>query len=74
MSNTTHNSEELRQTFNTLPIVDGSRSDLRIINFEVLETIVATATRRASLEASVESLSSASRIVTEVFSKSFPSL
>ena len=74
MSNTTHNYEDLKQTFNNLPIVDGSRSDLRVINFEVLETIVATATKRAALEASVESLTSASRIVTEVFKKSFPSL
>ena len=74
MSNTTHNSEELRLTFESLPIVDSSRSDLRVINFEVLETIVATATKRASLEASVESLTSASKIVSEVFSKSFPSL
>lgn len=74
MSNTSHNSEELRLTFDTLPTVDSSRSDLRVINFEVLESIVANATKRASLQASVDSLTSASRIVSEVFSKSFPSL
>jgi hypothetical protein len=74
MSNTTHSSGDLKAVFETLPTVDSSRSDLRVINFEVLESIVANATKRASLEASVESLTSASRIVSEVFSKSFPSL
>lgn len=74
MSNTTHSSEELRSTFETLPTVDGSRSDLRIINFEVLESIVANATKRASLTAGIDSLTKANDIIKEVFSKSFPSL
>ena len=74
MSNTTHISEELRATFETLPTVDSSRSDLRVINFEVLETIVANATKRASLTAGIESLTKANDIIKEVFSKSFPSL
>ena len=74
MSNTTHNSEELRQTFESLPTVDPSRSDLRVINFDVLTSIVENATRRASLAAGVESLTRANDIVKEVFSKSFPSL
>jgi predicted regulator of amino acid metabolism with ACT domain len=74
MSNTTHNSEELRQTFESLPTVDSSRSDLRVINFEVLTSIVENATRKASLAAGVESLTRANDIVKEVFSKSFPSL
>jgi hypothetical protein len=74
MSNTTHNYEELKQTFESLPIVDASRSDLRVINFEVLRTIVDNATRRASLSAGIESLTKANDIIKEVFSKSFPSL
>ena len=74
MSNTTHNSEELRQTFESLPVVDDSRSDLRIINYEVLKSIVENATKRASLSAGIESLTKANDIIKEVFSKSFPSL
>ena len=74
MSNTTHNYEELRQTFESLPVVDDSRSDLRIINYEVLKSIVENATKRASLSAGIESLTKANDIIKEVFSKSFPSL
>ena len=74
MSNTTHNSEELRQTFESLPTVDPSRSDLRVINYEVLRSIVENASKRASLAAGVESFTKANDIVKEVFSKSFPSL
>jgi hypothetical protein len=74
MSNTTHSSGDLKAVFETLPTVDSSRSDLRVINFEVLESIVANATKRASLTAGIESLTKANDIIKEVFSKSFPSL
>jgi hypothetical protein len=74
MSNTTHNSEELKQTFESLPTVDPSRSDLRVINYEVLKSIVDNATKKAYLTAGIESLTKANDIIKEVFSKSFPSL
>jgi hypothetical protein len=74
MVNTTHNHEELEKTFESLPTVDASRSDLRVINFEVLKSIVENATRRASLISGIESLTKANDIIKEVFSKSFPSL
>ena len=74
MSNTTYNPEELKQTFESLPTVDPSRSDLRVINYEVLKSIVDNATKKASLLAGMESLTKANNIITEVFSKSFPSL
>ena len=74
MSNTTHTSEELRSFFNSLPTVDSSRPDLRIINFEILETIISQAENRASLTASMNALAQAKDIVHDVFSKSFSSL
>ena len=74
MSNTTHNSEDLKDFFNTLPIVDESRPDLRIINFEILESVVRNAENRASLAASMNALVQAKDIVQEVFGKSLVSL
>jgi hypothetical protein len=74
MVNTTHNYEELKKTFESLPTVDASRSDLRVINFEVLKSIVDNATKTASLTAGIESFTKANDIIKEVFSKSFPSL
>lgn len=74
MSNTTHNSEDLKDFFNTLPIVDESRPDLRIINFEILESVVRNAENRASLTASMNALVQAKDIVQEVFGKSLVSL
>lgn len=74
MINTTHNSEELKDFFNSLPTVDSSRPDLRIINFEILESIITQAETRASLTASMNSLTQAKDIVHEVFSKSLVSL
>jgi hypothetical protein len=74
MVNTPNNYEELRKTFESLPIVDDSRSNLRIINFEVLKGIVDNATKTASLKAGIESFTKANDIIKEVFSKSFPSL
>lgn len=74
MSNTTHNSEDLKDFFNTLPVVDSSRPDLRIINLEILETVVRNAEHRASLNASMKSLAQAKDIVQEVFGKSLVSL
>jgi lipoate synthase len=74
MSNTTHNSEELKDFFKTLPTVDSSRPDLRIINFEILETVVRQAENKASLTASMNALVQAKDIVQEVFGKSLVSL
>lgn len=74
MSNTTHNSEDLKDFFNTLPVVDESRPDLRIINFEILESVVRNAENRASLTASMNALVQAKDIVQEVFGKSLVSL
>lgn len=74
MSNTTHNSEELKEFFNSLPTVDSSRPDLRIINLEILETVIAQAESRASLTASMNAMTKAKDIVHEVFSKSLVSL
>ena len=74
MSNTTDNSEDLKDFFNTLPVVDESRPDLRIINFEILESVVRNAENRASLTASMNALVQAKDIVQEVFGKSLVSL
>ena len=74
MSNTTDNSEDLKDFFNTLPVVDESRPDLRIINLEILETVVRHAENRASLTASMNTLAQAKDIVQEVFGKSLVSL
>jgi lipoate synthase len=74
MSNTTHNSEDLKDFFKTLPVVDSSRPDLRIINFEILESVVRNAENRASLNASMNALVQAKEIVQEVFGKSLVSL
>ena len=74
MSNTTHNSEELKEFFNSLPTVDSSRPDLRIINLEILETVIAQAESRASLVASMNAMAQAKDIVHGVFSKSLSSL
>jgi lipoate synthase len=74
MSNTTHNSEDLKDFFNTLPVVDSSRPDLRIINFEILESVVRNAENRASLNASMNALVQAKEIVQDVFGKSLVSL
>lgn len=74
MSNTTHNSEELKIFFDSLPTVDSSRPDLRIINFEILETVIAQAESKASLTASMNALAQAKDIVHDVFSKSLVSL
>lgn len=74
MSNTTHTSEDLKDFFKTLPVVDESRPDLRIINLEILETVVRHAENRASLTASMNTLAQAKDIVQEVFGKSLVSL
>ena len=74
MSNTTHTSEDLKDFFKTLPVVDESRPDLRIINFEILESVVRNAENRASLTASMNALVQAKDIVQEVFGKSLVSL
>lgn len=74
MSNTTHNSEDLRDFFKSLPVVDESRPDLRIINIEILESVVRNAENRASLVASMNTLAQAKDIVQEVFGKSLVSL
>lgn len=74
MSSTTHNSEEVKTFFNSLPIVDPSRPDLRIINLEILETVIAQAESRASLAASMNAMAQAKDIVHNVFSKSLSSL
>lgn len=74
MSNTTHNSEDLKDFFKTLPVVDESRPDLRIINFEILDSVVRNAEHRASLTASMNTLAQAKDIVQEVFGKSLVSL
>lgn len=74
MSNTTHNSEDLKDFFKTLPVVDSSRPDLRIINLEILESVVRNAENRASLTASMNALVQAKDIVQEVFGKSLASL
>lgn len=74
MSNTPHNSEDLKDFFKTLPVVDESRPDLRIINLEILETVVRQAENRASLTASMNALVQAKDIVQEVFGKSLVSL
>ena len=74
MSNTTHNSEDLKDFFKTLPVVDESRPDLRIINFEILDSVVRNAENRASLAASMNALVQAKDIVQEVFGKSLVSL
>lgn len=70
MSNTTHNSEELTELFNSLPVVDESRPDLRVINFDILNSIV----QKAALHASMASFKEAKSIVREVLSKSSISL
>lgn len=74
MSNTSHTSEDLKDFFNTLPVVDSSRPDLRIINLEILETVVRHAENRASLNASMNALVQAKEIVQDVFGKSLVSL
>lgn len=74
MVNTPHNHEELKSIFESLPLVDDSRSDLRIINLDLLQSIVSDAERRASLLGSIKALKDADSIVSDVFSKSFPSL
>ena len=74
MSNTPHSSENLKDFFNTLPVVDESRPDLRIINLDILETVVRQAENRASLTASMNALAQAKDIVHEVFGKSLVSL
>ena len=74
MSNTTHNSEDLKDFFNSLPVVDESRPDLRIINIEILESVIRNAENRASLVASMNTLAQAKDIVQEVFGKSLVSL
>ena len=74
MSNTTHTSEDLKDFFKTLPVVDESRPDLRIINFEILDSVVRHAENRASLTASMNTLAQAKDIVQEVFGKSLVSL
>lgn len=74
MSNTTHTSEDLKDFFKTLPVVDESRPDLRIINFEILDSVVRNAEHRASLTASMNTLAQAKDIVQEVFGKSLVSL
>ena len=74
MSNTAHTSEDLKDFFKTLPVVDESRPDLRIINLEILETVVRHAENRASLTASMNTLAQAKDIVQEVFGKSLVSL
>lgn len=70
MSITTHNSEELKELFNSLPVVDESRPDLRIINFDILNSVVGQASAKAALHASME----AKDILHEVLSKSSISL
>ena len=74
MSNNPHNSESLKEIFDSLPTVDSTRPDLRIINYDLLESIVSHAEQRASLLGSIDALKDADNIVSEVFSKSFPSL
>jgi lipoate synthase len=74
MSNTIHNSEDLKEFFKSLPVVDESRPDLRIINIEILESVVRHAENRASLAASMNTLAQAKDIVQEVFGKSLASL
>jgi hypothetical protein len=74
MINTTHNPEELKQVFESLPLVDPSTPDLRIISLELLEIIVDNAEKKASLAASVNSLNTANKIVSDVFNRAFPSL
>lgn len=74
MSNKSHSSEKIREIFDSLPSIDSSRPDLRIINFELLESIVWQAEMRASLQGSIDALKDADDIVSKVFSESFPSL
>lgn len=74
MINTTQNPEELKEIFESLPLVDPSTPDLRIISLVVLEIIVDNAEKKALLAASVNSLNTANKIVSDVFSRAFPSL
>lgn len=74
MSITTHNSEELKELFNSLPVVDESRPDLRVINFDILNSVVGQASAKAALHASMDSFKEAKDIVHEVLSKSSISL
>lgn len=57
--------ENLEELFNSLPQVNTSREDLRIINLELLKNIVATAEGKAMISAYKE--------INSVFLKSFNS-
>lgn len=74
MTNKSQSSEKIREIFDSLPSIDSSRPDLRIINFELLESIVAQAELKANLQGSIDALKDADNIVSKVFSESFPSL
>ena len=74
MSNNPHNPKVIKEIFDSLPTLDPSRPDLRIINIEILESVVRHAENRASLAASMNSLAQAKDIVQEVFGKSLASL
>lgn len=74
MTNKSQSSEKIREIFDSLPSIDSSRPDLRIINFELLESIVCQAELRANLQGSIDALKDADNIVSKVFSESFPSL
>lgn len=74
MNNKSNISEELREIFDSLPSIDSTRPDLRIINFALLESIVCKAEMKASLLGSIDALKDADKIVSKVFSESFPSL
>lgn len=74
MSNKPHNPKAIKEIFDSLPTLDPSRPDLRIINYDLLETIVAKAEHVASLQGSLQAYGEANTIVKDVLSKSFPSL
>jgi hypothetical protein len=74
MESKLQNPQSLKKIFESLPQIDPRIEDLRAINYEILESIVAQVELKAYLRGGIGALQDADKLVSDTFTKSFPSL
>lgn len=70
MENKLQNLKTLKQIFESLPQIDPKIEDLRVINYEILESIATHIELKAYLRGGLSALQDANSIVTDTFAKS----
>jgi len=70
MENKLQNPKSLKQIFESLPQIDSTVGDLRVINYEILESIATHIELKAYLRGGLSALQDANSIVSDTFAKS----